>query len=166
MPDRRKKTVRERTPEVDPFSSAVFTVEAEYALRIMATLAGQGARALSPLEIAGSTLIPCRALDRVLLKLKQQGLVRKGRGSSGGYTLARAALEIRVLEVIRALQPLERIRSCPLGKPEHCGGLCSLHRRLDDSIASIIKIFGGVSLQQLVNEPLRPTSGGNAEPER
>ncbi|GMV27822.1 MAG: hypothetical protein AMXMBFR58_38530 [Phycisphaerae bacterium] len=148
---RRFNTARERR---DPFSIDVFTVEAEYAIRTMAVLAARALEAPVPaLAVAEATQVPARQLDRVLGKLVRHGLARRTRG---GFSLSRPARDIQVLEVIRAFQRLERIRSCPLGRPDHCGGLCPIHSRLDKAIESIATIFGDVSLQQLVDEPLRP----------
>ncbi|MFO0835792.1 MAG: Rrf2 family transcriptional regulator [Phycisphaerales bacterium] len=153
----------ERWPPSDPFCSAVFTVASEYALRTMGVLASnRSAAPLTRKAIAAASLIPATDLDRVLARLTRRGFIRRTRTAKGGYSLARPASDIPLIDVIRAFQPLERIRSCPLGKPEHCDGLCPLHRRLDESIGAIIGMFGGTSLQQLVDEPLRPPAIGSA----
>lgn len=159
--------IREHRPPSDPFCTIVFTVAAEYALRAMTVLASIGSTTpLSVIAIADATLIPAKHLDRVLGRLASQGFVRRKRGPAGGYSLARPAPSIQLLDVIRAFQPLERIRSCPLGRPEHCGALCPLHRRMDESIENIIRIFGGTSLHEFVNEPLRPPTDGAASSAR
>ncbi|MFO0836560.1 MAG: Rrf2 family transcriptional regulator [Phycisphaerales bacterium] len=128
----------DRWPPSDPLCSPVFAVASEYALRVMRVLASVAAS--SPLTrhvIAQASLIPLSDLDRVLGRLARHGFIRRRRTAGGMYTLARPATDIQVIDVIRALQPLERIRSCPLGKPEHCDGLCPLHRRLDESIGAV-----------------------------
>jgi Rrf2 family transcriptional regulator, iron-sulfur cluster assembly transcription factor len=45
--------------------------------------------------------------ERVLLRLCREGLVKAVRGPCGGYVLARAAADIRVADIVRAVQPLE-----------------------------------------------------------
>lgn len=155
----------DRWPPSDPLCSPVFAVASEYALRVMRVLASVAAS--SPLTrhvIAQASLIPLSDLDRVLGRLARHGFIRRRRTAGGMYTLARPATDIQVIDVIRALQPLERIRSCPLGKPEHCDGLCPLHRRLDESIGAVIGLFGATNIQQLVDEPPRPAAASSVEP--
>lgn len=155
----------ERWPPGDPLCSAVFTVASEYALRAMGVLAAAGPAAeLSERAIAETSLIPPRELQRVLGRLTRLRFIRRRRKPEGEFALARPASDIQLIEIIRAFQPLERIGSCPLGKPEHCDGLCPLHRRLDESIGHIIEVFGGTTLQQLVDEPLCPSPGNAANP--
>jgi len=54
-------------------------------------------------EIAEEQSIPVSTLTQVLLKLKGAGLVRSTRGSAGGYRLARPPEEIKLREVLTAI---------------------------------------------------------------
>ena len=53
--------------------------------------------------IADEQSIPLSTLTQVLLKLKGAGLVRSARGSAGGYWLARPPEEIKLGEVLTAI---------------------------------------------------------------
>ncbi len=55
-------------------------------------------------EIAERQAIPPRFLEQIFQDLKRAGLVTSKRGPRGGYALARNADEIRVGDVIRALE--------------------------------------------------------------
>jgi Rrf2 family protein len=59
--------------------------------------------------------VPAGYLSKVLQSLGRAQLVNSQRGLHGGFTLARAPSELTVWEVIQAVDPLQRIRSCPLG---------------------------------------------------
>jgi Rrf2 family transcriptional regulator, iron-sulfur cluster assembly transcription factor len=48
--------------------------------------------------------IPARFLEQVFRDLRKAGLVRSKRGPRGGYELAQAASELRVGDVIRAIE--------------------------------------------------------------
>lgn len=149
----------ERWPPGDPLCSPVFTVASEYALRVMGVVASAGpGTLLATRTIAETSLIPPKELGRVLGRLSRRRFLRRRRNAGGGYAPARPASGIQLVEIIRAFQPLERIGSCPLGKPEHCEGLCPLHRRLDESIGHVITVFGETTLQQMIDEPLRPAA--------
>ena len=54
-------------------------------------------------DIAERTAIPQPYLEQILLALKGAGLVRSKRGVGGGYVLARTPEEIRISEILSAV---------------------------------------------------------------
>lgn len=139
----------------------MFSQTAEYALRAMACMARFPERPLTTAEIAQVTMVPPGYLSKVLQQLSKSGLVAAMRGLRGGYRLRRPPEEITILQVVNAVDPIERIHTCPLGLPEHGTRLCRLHRRLDDAIAHVEQALGGTTLGDVVrlpddDLPLRP----------
>lgn len=126
---------------------------AEYALRAAICLGGQNDTALTTQQIAKATKVPAGYLSKVLQALGRAGLVESQRGLHGGFTLARPAEELTVLEVINAVDPLERIDKCPLGLTAHAGQLCPLHKRLDEAIELVEKAFGQSTIAELLTTP-------------
>ena len=57
-----------------------------------------------------------------------------------------------ILDVINAVDPIERIERCPLGIAGHTK-LCPLHRRLDDAIAMVETAFASSTVAELVSDP-------------
>src|SRR3954466_7955552 len=55
-------------------------------------------------EIVERELIPARFLEQIFQDLKKAGLIASKRGPRGGYHLARPASEIRIGDVLRALE--------------------------------------------------------------
>lgn len=55
-------------------------------------------------DIAERELIPARFLEHIFQELRRAGLVGAKRGPRGGYLLARPAEEIRLGDVVRALE--------------------------------------------------------------
>ena len=51
--------------------------------------------------------------------------------------LARKPTELTILEVVNAVDPVQRIESCPLGIAAHGTNLCPLHRRLDLALEAV-----------------------------
>jgi DNA-binding IscR family transcriptional regulator len=73
------------------------------------------------------------------------------RGSGGGFSLAKVATSISVLDVLKAAEsPPERISRCPLGIKGHTK-LCTLHRLLDDQIAHAEQVFARTSIADLIS---------------
>lgn len=61
-------------------------------------------RATQIKDIAERQAIPPRFLEQIFQDLKRAGLVSSKRGPRGGYQLARAASEIRIGDIVRALE--------------------------------------------------------------
>src|SRR5690606_18982460 len=104
----------------------------EYALRAAVFLASESDAARTTGEIAQRTRVPPAYLSKVLQSLSRAGIVHSQRGIGGGFTLALDARKLTILEVVNAVDPIQRIRECPLGLESHGVRLCPLHRRLDN----------------------------------
>ncbi len=87
------------------------TAKVDYAVRAMCELAGQGGGPVRGERLAAAQAIPQSFLENILHELKRAGLVATQRGVDGGYRLARAADEITVADIIRAVEgPLADVR--------------------------------------------------------
>jgi Rrf2 family transcriptional regulator, nitric oxide-sensitive transcriptional repressor len=127
---------------------------AEYALRAIVFLADRG-QARTTQEIAAATFVPASYLSKVMQALSRAHVVRSQRGLHGGFTLASSPDELSVWDVIEAVDPLQRIRTCPLGLKSHGTRLCPLHRRLDDALALVEKAFRESTVGDLLREPAK-----------
>lgn len=126
---------------------------AEYALRAIAHLASHPNEAVTTQEIAEVTHVPVAYLSKVLQALVRAGLIRSQRGLHGGITLLRAPEQLSVYDVIQAVDPLQRITTCPLGLAAHGTHLCPMHRRLDDACLQVEQAFRQSTIADLLNEP-------------
>ncbi|GAB4386478.1 MAG: Rrf2 family transcriptional regulator [Phycisphaerales bacterium] len=124
----------------------------EYALRAMVWLAYSTDGLMPTSLLAERTGVPFNYLAKVLQSLAQADLIVGRRGVGGGYRLARPAEEISMLDVINAINPVDRITECPLGLQGHGSNLCPLHRQLDKAAKALIETFQGISLADLLDE--------------
>lgn len=131
----------------------MFSQTTEYALRAMALLAVRPDDLTPTATLAEVTKVPSNYLAKVLQQLSAADLITGRRGVGGGYKLARNPEQITLLEVVRAVTTLERIRTCPLGIKSHGSNLCPLHRKTDAAIACVIAEYEGVTLKDLVDQP-------------
>jgi Rrf2 family protein len=127
---------------------------AEYALRAIVYLADQGEPQTTQ-RIAEATRVPAGYLSKVMQGLARGGLVHSQRGLHGGFTLLRAPEELTVWEVVDSVDPIQRIRSCPLGLKSHGANLCPMHKRLDDAMAMVEAAFRNSTVRELLDEPTR-----------
>lgn len=127
----------------------------EYALRAMIHLAGLDPEsAVNSETIAERTKVPKGYLSKIMRDLVVAGLVTSRRGPSGGFCLARPPSHISILDVINAVDPINRITKCPLGNPAHLQ-LCPLHRRLDDALGMIEREFKRTSLAAVLETSIK-----------
>jgi Rrf2 family protein len=124
----------------------------EYTLRVVVFLGSLRGTPATARQIAAATRVPEGYLSKVLQILSRAGMVRSQRGLHGGSVLARDPAEITVFEVVEAVSPLARIRTCPLGLPSHGANLCPLHRRLDDAMEMVENAFRESSIADLLGE--------------
>ena len=133
----------------------VFSQTVEYALRAVCYLASQAPKACTTEDVARATKVPRAYLSKVLQSLGRGGLVHSQRGMGGGMTLTKEPKHLTILEVVNAVEPIQRIKTCPLGLSSHGIRLCPLHRRLDNALAMVEKAFGGTTLAEVLSEPSR-----------
>ena len=87
----------------------LFSTKAEYGVRLMVELGrragddGTGAP-VSLAAVAEAETLPLSYLEHLVAKLREQGLVTSVRGAHGGYLLAKPPAEIRMLDVVQALE--------------------------------------------------------------
>jgi Rrf2 family iron-sulfur cluster assembly transcriptional regulator len=95
----------------------------DYAARALLSLAlhGDSAGPTSVRDIADRTGLPQPYLEQILLALKGAGLVRSKRGVGGGYVLAREPAEIRLSDIVSAVDG--PIVAGDFGEP-HTDGAC------------------------------------------
>jgi Rrf2 family transcriptional regulator, nitric oxide-sensitive transcriptional repressor len=133
----------------------VFSQTVEYALRAVVHLASQAPAGRTTDQIAEATRVPRAYLSKVLQGLARGGIVQSQRGLGGGVTLCKPPEDLTVLEVVNAVDPISRIRTCPLGLAAHGVRLCPLHRRLDNALAMVEEAFGNSTLAEILAEPSR-----------
>jgi len=125
----------------------------EYALRAVVQLASAVPDSCTTEQIANVTKVPSAYLSKVLQALRRAGIVKSQRGVGGGVVLAKDPAKLTILEVVNAVDPIQRIRTCPLEIKAHGIRLCPLHKRLDQAMASVEEAFHGTTLAEILAEP-------------
>jgi Rrf2 family protein len=131
----------------------MLTQTVEYALRAVAFLGQQSPEARTTDQISRATKVPKPYLSKVLQSLVHAGILHSQRGIGGGISLAKNPDELTILEVVNAVDPIQRIKTCPLGLAAHGVHLCPLHQRLDDAMASVEEAFRNTTLAEVLAEP-------------
>ena len=108
-----------------PTTGAVhFSTRAEYGVRLMVELARHhGGGPISLTEMADHEALPRPYLEQLVVSLREAGLVTSTRGAHGGYQLTRDPADVRMGEVVRALEGPIAPMICASEDPAHAG-LC------------------------------------------
>jgi len=76
----------------------------QYGIRALVHLARIKQPTATSAEIASAEGIPPKYLEGILGQMKNAGLVLSERGKNGGYRLAKSASEMRMSEIVEALE--------------------------------------------------------------
>jgi len=130
----------------------LFTQSVEYALRAVVHLAMHPDEPQKTADIAVATKVPAAYLSKVLQGLRKEEIVTLARGVGGGVMLARSPELLTILDVVNAVDPIQRIKSCPLGLKSHGVNLCALHRRMDNALKAMEDAFAATTLAELLQD--------------
>lgn len=131
----------------------MFSDTVEYALRAIVHLAYEAPESRTTAQIAEATKVPKDYLSKILQNLAKKGIVQTQRGVGGGVSLAKTPEELTILDVVSAVEPIQRIRHCPLGLATHGVKLCPLHKRMDAAMATVEEAFRRTTLAEVLAEP-------------
>jgi Rrf2 family protein len=135
----------------------------------MADLAKYGGDETVPLPaIAERQGLPMTYLEQLFLRLRRAGLVVSERGRAGGYRLGRPASEIRVAEIMVAVDEETRMTRCMGEEGAGCNGeqKCLTHELWHALGGHIREFLTGISLQDVLDGvPVRHRAEATAQME-
>ena len=137
------------------------STKGRYAVMAMADLASNtNGKPVSLADVAGRQEISLSYLEQLFGKLRKNGLVKSVRGPGGGYLLARPSAELRVSDIIMAVdEPITATRCTP-GSPHGCHsnkGRCLTHDLWQELGNQIYLYLNTVSLDDVCSKRIRPS---------
>ena len=129
------------------------TNKGRYAVMAMADLASNANKGpISLAEISLRQNISLAYLEQIFLKLKSNKLVRSSRGATGGYILEKPASEIKLSNIIFAVDEQVKTLNCKKNSKRGCNNKstkCIAHNLWDQLDQHINSFFEKVKLQDL-----------------
>lgn len=127
------------------------TLHTDYALRVLIYLAIHDPRPSTVGDVAGSYGISRNHLLKVVLRLRDMGLVATARGRTGGVRLATAPEKINVGEVVRTLGDEFPIVECmKSGGGCVLSPICRLKGVVREALGAYLSVFDKYTLADLV----------------
>ena len=131
------------------------TSKGRYAVMAMADLAkNHDPRPVSLNEISLRQGISILYLEQLFLKLKQNKLVHSRRGSHGGYVLSKTPDQIKLSNIISAVNEEVKTLKCNKSSKKGCNGKlvkCITHSLWDELGEHINLFFEQKSLEDVLN---------------
>jgi Rrf2 family iron-sulfur cluster assembly transcriptional regulator len=132
------------------------TAKGRYAVMAMADLASNtNTGPISLTEISLRQNISLAYLEQIFIKLKNKKLVKSSRGATGGYILEKPASEIKLSNIIFAVDEEVKMLNCKKNSKKGCNNKstkCITHNLWDELDQHINGFFEKVKLQDLVKQ--------------
>ena len=130
------------------------STKGRYAVMAIVDLASHSdGRPVALADVADRQEISLSYLEQLFGKLRKGGLVKSVRGPGGGYLLSRSADDMRVADIIAAVDEPIKTTRCSPGSPAGCHhdkSRCLTHDLWEELSCQIRDFLSNVSLNQLV----------------
>ena len=132
------------------------TTRGRYAVMAMADLAlfrEKGPTSLTDISLRQNISLPY--LEQIFIKLKNKKLVKSIRGAKGGYVLETSPEEIKISNIIAAVNEEVKMLNCKKESKKGCNNKstkCITHNLWDQLDQHINTFFEKVKLQDLVKK--------------
>jgi len=131
------------------------STKGRYGTRLMLNLArhySSGNKAVILRNVAEEEQISIRYLEQIIISLKINKLVKSIRGAGGGYTLARKPAEIKICQILEALEGSCGLVDCVDDK-DFCDRLptCAAHEIWKEASQILKNYFERVTLQYMLD---------------
>ncbi len=131
------------------------STKGRYGSRLMLALArhlAQGKKSVTLKEIAEEEDISLRYLEQIVMPLKMANLLKSIRGAGGGYTLARKPSQIKLLDILEAMEGPCALVNCVLDK-NFCDRLpsCAAYVIWKEASAVMENYLSQVTLQYMLD---------------
>lgn len=122
----------------------------EYALRILIYMGKDVQRLYSAKQLVEALKISDKYLRRLMTDLAKSGIIASVQGRDGGYVIAKRPEEIKLADIIEAIEGMDKYTGCLLGF-ENCSdeNPCALHSSLGPIREEFLRVFTHKSINDL-----------------
>ena len=121
-------------------------------LRVIIYVSANGDRKVNISEIAEACAIPRNHLTKVIHSMAVKGLITTTRGKGGGISMARPPNQLKVGEIIRAMEGTEEIINCETPKCP-MARLCELRSILHKGQNAFFTAMDEYTVADLIDQP-------------
>lgn len=107
-------------------------------------------------EVSDEIKVPKEFVSKMLQTLTESGIVGSKKGKKGGFYLARRPSQIKLIEIVEAIDGLEVFNNCVLGFPD-CSSdhPCPVHDKWGKIRDEAFKMLSEETLEQLKEKTVK-----------
>ncbi len=107
-------------------------------------------------EISDELKVPKEFVSKMLQTLTESGIVGSKKGKNGGFYLARRPSQIKLIEIVEAVDGLEVFNNCVLGFPNcSCDSPCPVHDKWGKIRDEAYNMLSEETLEELKEKTVR-----------
>jgi Rrf2 family transcriptional regulator, iron-sulfur cluster assembly transcription factor len=137
----------------------MFSTTCEYALRALTRLAHvPDGQAILGRDLAADADIPANYLSKILLTLRNAGILTTARGTGGGYRLRKTSETIRLMDVIELFDTPRARPACLLCSQKQCSdeAPCAAHENWRGVRDAYVQFLESTSIAAISNGRVPP----------
>lgn len=136
--------------------TVIFSKRCELALQAVLYLsAGEPGKCFSAIEISNELSIPKEFTSKILQTLTSFGIVSSKKGKSGGFCIGKDPKEIRLIDIVEAIDTLNVFHNCVLGFPGcTVDEPCPVHNEWGKLREETVKMLSEKSLAELQEQTI------------
>ncbi|MBU2494272.1 MAG: Rrf2 family transcriptional regulator [Bacteroidetes bacterium] len=136
--------------------TVIFSKKCELALQAVLYLSVKKENFIvSAIEISKELKVPKEFVSKVLQILTDSGIVGSKKGKNGGFYLAKAPAEVKLIDIVAAIDGLEIFNTCVLGFPGcSIAEPCPVHEKWGKLREDAYKMLSEETLEQLKGKTL------------
>jgi Rrf2 family nitric oxide-sensitive transcriptional repressor len=145
----------------------MFSTTSEYAIRALTVVARMPAdTAVLGKDLARQTGIPSTYLSKILVTLRNAGILAATRGTGGGYRLSLPPQAIRLIDVVELFEAVPRRTTCFFSPEKECSdhNPCTAHNAMRTLRSASIEMLNTTTLASVAG--LEASNGNGREPAR
>lgn len=97
--------------------TVIFSKACELGLQAVLYLSTKEKRVFNSSEVAAELKVPKEFISKVMQMLTSSGIIGSKKGKNGGFFLAKEPAEIKLIDIVQAIDGLDLFKTCVLGFP-------------------------------------------------
>lgn len=97
--------------------TVIFSKSCELGLQAVLYLSTKERRLFNAKEVSEELKVPKEYVSKVMQMLTDSGIIGSKKGKKGGFYLAKEPIEIKLIDIVEAIDGLDVFRTCVLGFP-------------------------------------------------
>lgn len=97
--------------------TVIFSKACELGLQAVLYLSTKEKRVFNSTEVSNELKVPKEFVSKVMQMLTSSGIIGSKKGKNGGFYLAKKPVEIKLIDIVEAIDGLDLFKTCVLGFP-------------------------------------------------